>query len=79
MARRKEPRIPDALLDQLLAGADPKSAFDTNGLLDHLKKALAERALNAEMDPASSTANATSALSAGTGSGASKTPARAYG
>ena len=24
MARRKAPRIPDALLDQLLAGADPK-------------------------------------------------------
>ncbi|TCK16751.1 mutator family transposase [Ancylobacter aquaticus] len=50
MARRKAPRIPDALLDQLLAGADPKTAFDTNGLLDDLKKALAERALNAEMD-----------------------------
>ena len=28
MARRKAPRISDALLDQLLAGADPKSAFD---------------------------------------------------
>ncbi|MCA0417729.1 MAG: IS3 family transposase [Proteobacteria bacterium] len=50
MARRKAPRIPDALLDQLLAGADPKTAFDANGLLDDLKKALAERALNAEMD-----------------------------
>jgi putative transposase len=50
MARRKEPKIPDALLDQLLAGADPKTAFDPNGLLDELKKALAERALNAEMD-----------------------------
>ena len=50
MPRRKEPKIPDALLDQLLAGADPKSAFDPNGLLDGLKKALAERALNAEMD-----------------------------
>jgi putative transposase len=50
MPRRKEPTIPDALLDQLLAGADPKTAFDPNGLLDGLKKALAERALNAEMD-----------------------------
>ena len=50
MPRRKEPRIPDAILDQLLAGADPKTAFDPNGLLDGLKKALAERALNAEMD-----------------------------
>jgi putative transposase len=50
MARRKAARIPDELLDQLLAGADPKTAFDQNGLLDDLKKALAERALNAEMD-----------------------------
>src|SRR3712207_891257 len=50
MPRRKEPTIPDALLDQLLAGADPKTGFDPNGLLDGLKKALAERALNAEMD-----------------------------
>ena len=50
MPRHKEPKIPDAILAQLLAGADPKSAFDPNGLLDELKKALAERALNAEMD-----------------------------
>lgn len=50
MARRKASRIPDALLDQLLAGADPKTAFDANGLLDDLKNALAERALNAEVD-----------------------------
>ncbi len=33
-----------------MAGADAKTAFDPNGLLDELKKALAERALNAEMD-----------------------------
>ena len=39
-----------ALLDQLLSGADPKTAFDPGGLLDGLKKALAERALNAEME-----------------------------
>jgi putative transposase len=50
MPKRKEPKIPDAILDQLLAGADPKTAFDPNGLLDELKKALAERVLNAEMD-----------------------------
>src|SRR3954471_8996403 len=50
MPRRKEPKIPDAVLDQLLAGADPKTAFDPGGLLDGLKKALAERALDAEMD-----------------------------
>lgn len=50
MARRKEPIIPDSILDQLLAGADAKTAFDQNGLIDQLKKALAERVLNAEMD-----------------------------
>ena len=50
MARRKEPWISDHLLDQQLAGADAQSAFAKNGLLDELKKALAERALNAEMD-----------------------------
>ena len=50
MPRRKEPRIPDVVLDRLLAGADPKTVFDPNGLLDDLKKALAERVLNAEMD-----------------------------
>ena len=50
MPRRKAPAIPDELLDQLLAGADAKTAFDTNGLLDALKKALSERVLNGEMD-----------------------------
>jgi putative transposase len=50
MARRKQPVIPDQLLDQLLAGADAKTAFAKDGLLDELKKALAERALNAEID-----------------------------
>lgn len=33
MPRSKEPKIPDAILDQLLAGADAKSAFEANGLL----------------------------------------------
>jgi putative transposase len=50
MARRKPPSIPDAVLDQLLAGGDAKDAFGRDGLIDALKKALAERALNAEMD-----------------------------
>jgi putative transposase len=50
MAGRKQPVIPDAVLDRLLAGTDPKTAFAADGLLDRLKKALAERALNAEMD-----------------------------
>lgn len=50
MSRRKEPAIPAELLDQLLAGSDAATALDQGGLLDALKKALAERALNAEMD-----------------------------
>src|ERR1044072_5694026 len=50
MPRRKEPRIPDAVLDQLLAGADPRTALEPNGLLHDLKKALAVRVLNAEVD-----------------------------
>src|SRR3712207_5441632 len=50
MARRKEPAIPDQLLDQLLGGTDPRAALARDGLVDALKKALAERALNAEMD-----------------------------
>ena len=32
--------IEKALLDQLLAGRDPKELFAKNGLLDNLKKAL---------------------------------------
>jgi putative transposase len=50
MSRRKEPAIPADLLDQLLAGTDAATALDQGGLLDSLKKALAERVLNAEMD-----------------------------
>ena len=50
MSRRKEPAIPNDLLDQLLAGTDAAAALDQGGLLDSLKKAFAERALNAEMD-----------------------------
>ncbi len=67
MARRKQPTIPDALLDQLLAGADAKSAFDPNGLLDELKKALAERALNAEMDHHLAGENGTGTAATATG------------
>jgi putative transposase len=50
MSRRKEPMIPNELLDQLLAGGAASAAFEQGGLLDSLKKALTERALNAEMD-----------------------------
>ena len=42
--------IEKELLDQLLAGRDPKELFSKNGLLDDLKKALSERILNAELD-----------------------------
>jgi putative transposase len=44
MAIKKE------VLDQLLAGRDPKAIFGKDGLFDDLKKHLAERILNAEMD-----------------------------
>jgi putative transposase len=50
MARRKAPVIADELLDQLLAGRDPQAALGKDGLVDELKRALTERALNAEMD-----------------------------
>src|SRR5690349_4679576 len=50
MPRRKQPLIPDELLDQLLGGSDPRAALAEGGLLDGLKKALAERALNAELE-----------------------------
>lgn len=38
------------LLDRLLAGRDPKTILDSDGLMSELKKALAERMLNAELD-----------------------------
>src|SRR5450631_3410679 len=37
-------------LDQLLEGRDPQAVFSKDGLFDELKKALAERVLNAEID-----------------------------
>src|ERR1700757_4395170 len=50
MARRKAPLIPDPVLAELIGGAAAKAAFEKDGLLDALKKALAERALGAELD-----------------------------
>ena len=38
------------VLDQLLAGRDPKDVFNKDGLVDELKKALSERILNTELD-----------------------------
>ena len=37
-------------LDDLFAGRDPKAVFSKDGLFDELKKALAERVLNAELE-----------------------------
>ena len=42
--------IEEDLLDQLLAGRDPKDVFNKDGLVDELKKALSERILNTELD-----------------------------
>ena len=42
--------IEKELLDQLLAGRDPKDVFNKDGLVDELKKALSERMLNTELD-----------------------------
>ena len=44
MAIKKE------ILDELLAGSTGKDPFGKERLIDELKKALAERALNAELD-----------------------------
>ena len=49
MAKRRK-TIDPALLDELLAGQDPKTVLSSKGLLGDLKKALAERILNAELD-----------------------------
>ncbi len=51
MATRPTKSAFDAeLLDRLLAGRDPKTALESDGLIGDLKKALAERMLNAELD-----------------------------
>jgi len=44
MAIKKE------VVDELLKDVDPKAVFSSDGLLTEIKKALAERMLNAEMD-----------------------------
>lgn len=50
MADEKKLGFDPQLLDRLLEGRDPKTALDSQGLIGDLKKALAERLLNAEMD-----------------------------
>jgi putative transposase len=42
--------IKNEIVDELLKGSDPKKVFSSEGLLDEIKKALAERILNAELD-----------------------------
>ena len=49
-ARKKDGRISDELLDELLAGEDAADAFRNGELLAEMRKALAERVLDAEMD-----------------------------
>lgn len=49
MAGRRR-SIPPDLLDRLLEGSDAETLFDSGGLVDELKKALAERILDSEMD-----------------------------
>lgn len=50
MAKKHTEGFPKELLDQLLEGRDPKTMLDSGGLIGELKKALAERMLNTEMD-----------------------------
>lgn len=46
----KKRAIDPAVIDALLAGRDPQTVLRSDGMLGELKKALAERMLNAEMD-----------------------------
>lgn len=50
MPARNKPKIADELLDQLLDGRNAQEAFHDGAFFDDLKKALADRVLNAEMD-----------------------------
>lgn len=50
MAKKRKPAVADELLDELLKGTDALSAFQSGDLIQDLKKALAERILNTELD-----------------------------
>ena len=50
MAEKTNPALSAELLDELLEGQDPAKVLQSDGLLGDLKKALAERMLNAELD-----------------------------
>ena len=47
MAKKQPSAVSAELLDELLAGQDPATVLTSDGLLGDLKKALAERMLNA--------------------------------
>ena len=47
MPARKQPILPDELIDELMSGYDPSTLFGKGGFLDELKRSIAERALNA--------------------------------
>ena len=48
--KQQEEKVSEAMLDELLAGRDPREVFDSGDLFRDLKKALVERILDAEMD-----------------------------
>jgi putative transposase len=50
MAANKDEGIAAEVVDQLLAGRDPSTGFASDAPLDELKKRLAERMLNAQLD-----------------------------
>ena len=50
MAKKTTPALSAELLDELLEGQHPAKVLQSDGLLGDLKKALAERMLNAELD-----------------------------
>src|SRR5580698_4650391 len=51
-ANIKDEGIADEVVDQLLVGRDPATVFERGGLIDELKKRLAERMLNVALDQA---------------------------
>jgi putative transposase len=50
MTKKKPSAFSAEILDELLAGREPATVLQSDGLLGELKKALAERMLNAELD-----------------------------
>ena len=50
MATKKSSAFSAEMLDELLDGRDAATVLRSDGLLGELKKALAERMLNAELD-----------------------------